>query len=120
MPHLQSHADGPDVFGFQGCLLADQFALIPGFAAAGCGFSAHHGLLKKDGRHRPSSRAKAIPGTDWIHDRQQNKPVTNVTQHHQNAERPVDIQLKSLVRTNFTVVNRGKLAYRVVWERHGE
>jgi hypothetical protein len=94
--HLQSHPDGPDVFGFQWSLLANQFALVPGFAAAGCGFIAHHGLLKKDGRHRLSIRARAIPGTDWIHDCGQNKPATGVTQHNQNAERPVEIQLESL------------------------
>jgi hypothetical protein len=112
--HLQAYPYGPDVFGFQGRFLANQFALVPGFAAAGCGFSAHHGLLKKDGRHRLSSRAKAIPGTDWIHDCQQNKPATAVTQHHQNAECPVEIQLESLVRTNLTVTNGRNLAYQVV------
>jgi hypothetical protein len=61
MLYLETYPNSPDAFGFQRCLLADQFALIPGFAAAGCGFSAHHDLLKKDGRHRLSSRTRAIP-----------------------------------------------------------
>ena len=59
---------------------------------------------RKTGRHRIPSRAKAIPGSDWIHDCEKNKPAKGMTQHSATV-RPVGIQVKSLARTNFTLAN---------------
>jgi hypothetical protein len=61
-----------------------------------------------------------IPGTVWIHACGQNKPEKGVTQQHQNAERPVDTQLKSLVPTHLDLANDRKLAYPFVCQSRGD
>ena len=43
--NLQPNSDDPDVFHLGRCLLADQFAFVPGLAATGTGEWVHHVVL---------------------------------------------------------------------------